>query len=292
MKKRAMRGALFVCAAGLWVGCTDHEQREERQSLCPSCLAGGETGDFGGTPHPCSVVSSTVAIEHAGAQALGFDVGEIERRLAQPIDAPLRWTSQPLETGSAPSGYAPETRISATIELSSSWQHWRPDPAYCDGSICRRAEFDLELEQAGCPQTLGARVLVRIATADGALVAFAPGSVLVRKRASVDPAPDEPVYVDAAIDLREVSGSLLLAPDTTLGPHVGVLRISVRRTAEELEGDLTPSIVFPVYDERGSVVAIHARHEPLRATFPPRAAPSHGWTGSGGPIDAGVKREP
>jgi hypothetical protein len=217
-------------------------------SVCPACepQVGGETGDFGGsTVGVCGGVARRVVIDAAQASALGFDIAEIERRLAQPIDASLQWVVQDDDGGDAPTGFARETRVHANIAITG-YGHNRPDPEFCDGTVCT-LDGATEL-QATCAkeQFLDLALRVNFRTDDGAVRGTAMGHAVQwgPDSRSAQGNPALPVQVVASVNLLDVTGSLRLYPTLGRDHYHGQLEFSAELLAESYQGAVFPSVFY------------------------------------------------
>jgi hypothetical protein len=194
----ALGGALAACQGPSEI---------EVGPVCPECgpSSGGETGDFGPSLFDCDPYLMPAHLELAEAD--GLDVAEFERRLAQPIDLPMRWTpvDEGLEEGrrrKLPTrGYDEHTRVEAMISITSPLRYQRLDQMRCVNESCP------------CGHLVTADVSVEVRTLDGAVQAtahgtaiqwLAPKSIFVR-----DPYF---VYFNARADLRDVTGTLRFSP--------------------------------------------------------------------------------
>jgi hypothetical protein len=257
--------------------------------VCPACevSVGGETGDFPGSPAPCPSILAATAIDEAEAVRLGYDVAEMRRRLARPLDLPLSWSRQTFAAFLAyeeqpPTGFANETRLSASVVAREGYKYIRPDPAYCDGTNCRRVLETgqvVEVEQLSCSADLAIEVVVELETADGALRAEISGNA-VRSNDS----RDWQVIIHAAAQLEAVVGSLRLSPKSDMGDPVGELWLALRLTETDAYGSLTPEIRLS--SERGEGAKLYA---PLTGRLGVRpTTPPMGGIGAG--PDAGQPR--
>ena len=234
-------------AMSLWLtgGCTS-DPASQGDGLCPSCApySGGETGDFGGARDEttCNLVTRRQDVAPDQLEALGFDETEIRRRLAREIDEPLVWTERDSEKGGPASGFEPHTRVHARL-AASSFAHMRPDPAFCDGVICRYAGE--EVEQNSCPHWLEMELSVELETLDGAVRVRATGEAVQWAEGFDDligeDTADE-VVCHAYTDLREVTGSLKLAPSFDNQPYFGVLSLAIGLSATSSNGWIQPAL--------------------------------------------------
>jgi hypothetical protein len=237
-------------------------------SVCPGCepVAGGETGDFGGSLTPCEYMSSRLAVSAEQASALGFDVNELQRRLAPPLDGPFYWqpnATEP-EVGGPASGYDAQTRLEASISTDTSPDallHVRPDPQYCDGTTCTRD--GISVAQATCSHRLHQGLTVRFRTLDGALEGTSRGEAVLWIRGSEGEGADPAiVYGHTDLDLREATGSLVLTPNVQGRPHVGTLALSFQLGADTSEVSLMPSVWFDLPNRRAWYAPITGTSHP------------------------------
>lgn len=253
------------------------EATDSGGSVCPGCepQLGGETGDFGGLETFCGGVSRYVVIDRVEARALGFDVDEIERRIARPIDAPLRWVTRTDDAGGPASGYMRDTRVRAEL-VATGYRYWRADAEFCDGTVCTL--YGESYPQAMCEPDRFVELAVRIdfETADHAVRGTAVG---IARQWVPDPTgtrdPGLPLQVAASADLSEVTGSLRLHPDAGHAHYRGQLDFSAELWADGYSG-----MLFPIarYDTRTRTVA----SVPVAAEFP-----ADRGTGGRAEVDAG-----
>jgi hypothetical protein len=185
-------------------------------------------------------VSSGVAVDRAGALAAGFDLKAIEDRLARSIKAPIQWSASDFGETNA-TGFSPTSSLTGSIEVKSGYRHVRPDPAYCDGNVCRRG--DVEVTRSTCPERLELPIQLDLATEDQALQATADGTATQWKGASAEEIKDT-VVVKAAVDLRNVNGTLELKTDAPAGTYQGILVIALDLQASSVTGSVEPTLVF------------------------------------------------
>jgi hypothetical protein len=211
----------------------------ETSSVCAECplQAGGESSDFGGTPHPCSHFELRSPIDRTRATDLGFDVDELEQRIERPIDAPLHWKPEDSRAGGPASGYQPETWIEGTAKLSGWYAYVGLDPARCEGTECA----DAEVGEWTCSDRLELGIEAQFRTLDGAVNAFASGYVLLgRPGASWGETPGSSLRAN----LRDVNGSLRVFPDQKLPILEALLMLDLYFKADRTEGDLRPFLVL------------------------------------------------
>jgi hypothetical protein len=200
------------------------------------------------------------------AEADGLDVAEFVRRLARPIDLPMRWT--PVDEGfeegrinKLPTrGYAEYTHVEAVISITSALRYQRLDQLRCVNESCP------------CGHVLAADVSVDLRTLDGAVQATAQGTAfqqLVPKSAfSPDPYF---VYINARADLRDVTGTLRFAPAGSA--FHGSLVFGAALGQDSSQGTLSiPLDVEQEYAEKWTASWFEGEHVlPIYGVFP--AAP-------------------
>jgi hypothetical protein len=195
------RGCVLGASVLLGGGCSTSE------SVCPSCpeLTGGESSDFGGTPHPCVLFERSVAIDAGRAAQLGFDVASLEARLTRNVDAPLYWRADEEESaGVRARGYERETRLQMNPRVLG-YTHIELDPLSCDGTICREAGA---LDEYSCSDRLELDVEAEVQTADGAIGAMMQGYALYgREGFAFYELPAGTLFAN----LRDVTGTLELS---------------------------------------------------------------------------------
>jgi len=280
LRRRFQRSWSTLVALGALAAACRGDDASSGGSVCPTCdpEVGGETGDFGGTPTVCEGLSNAVLVERADAIALGFDVEELERRVARPIDMPMRWTTSETAGGGPATGFATDTRISAKLSSTGVFHHVRVDPALCDGTTCRRDEH--EVPQGSCDDRLELGVRAELRTLDGALQAATEG-VAVRSRegsASAQQASSREPYFTTRAALSEVTGTLRLAPRPGAFRYRTLLIFYAYLLPGGCKGELSPTIMVEDSEETGTL------YHPLYGSFPPNpvtAAPE---------VDAGAKR--
>lgn len=191
--------------------------------VCPKCgpSTGGETGDFGGVLVPCP---ERVTATLDDARANGFDVSEFERRLSQPVDMSMRWLGEvAADQGSARMGllvrgYEVETRIQATLSITSSFRYQREERGQCEGTTCWRCGSSVEVD-----------VRVELRTLDGAVQATAEGVAWQAPGYENGGDPSDPYAIafNASVDLRDVVGTLRFSTPRNATFH-GRLWLSTR----------------------------------------------------------------
>jgi hypothetical protein len=284
--------AASIALSGLAVGCKEGAGGgpAEPPSVCPTCEArvGGETSDFGGEWHPCEAVNGRVEVDAEEAQALGYDVAGLQQRVEREIDTPLRWDAQDTEGGEPATGYEEETRVQASVVVTS-YVHVRPDPEFCDGTLCNR-EGVVDLQQAICAQRLHMMIDVEIKTLDGAIDAMASGEAVQWRAAEqyeqLSDGPAQELQGESAArelhghvyaNLRDVTGTLGLFPDEgeprlaqysggTPAPYPGVLTVQLDFVDGATQGFIWPQISLAVVDEHGDDMTVHYR--PLQGRWP------------------------
>jgi len=243
-------------------------------SVCPSCdpQYGGDTGDFGGvTVGVCGAVARRVVIDAAQAVELGFDMPEIARRIARPIDASLRWVARDDEGGGAATGFDVETRVRADIAITE-YGYNRPAPEFCDGTVCT-LDGSSVLQATCVDHFLDLAVRVTFASLDGAVRGTARGQA-VQWRAgsrSAEYNPALPVQVNADANLFDVTGSLRLAPEPGHEHYRGQLSFSAELSSDRYAGSLFPSVHY-------DTPARSVWYAPLTGYFPANS-PAAGGSG-------------
>jgi len=277
-------GALLL--VGLGGACQEQGTPSDppESSVCPACepSAGGETSDFGGgTPTACGFVSKRAPIDAADAEALGYDLARVHELIGREIDAALSWTARPTEVGEPAQGYEARTRVRGRA-TAGAYEHWRPDPEFCDGTTCTRE--DTSVEQATCPDFLWMELEVELETEDGAISVVASGEVV---QWNDDPRFEPMIGGDAGAypighayaNLLDVDGMLRLFPPpeafegdpgpsaTQAGhPFAGTLTIGLEFKDDATHGLVSPSIRWEVVDEHGGNEV--EDYEPLVGTWP------------------------
>ncbi len=265
---------VWVCALA-YAGCTtkETEQEQSSESICPSCkaTAGGESGDFSGTPSVCPLLLADAPVGEAEAIALGYEPSELRRLLGRAIELPLAWrepgvfAEPPVRFDLSrfelepPSGYAlEETRISLHIHIADTLIHVRPDPGLCDGVTCT-VEVEpgrvVEVPKTGCDSRLALDLTVDIETADGAV----RGTVTGR----AEKVGSRELVVRASADLASVPGKLRLSPKTEFGQPTGVFWLVLDIADGAIDGVLSPEIFF--WNESGNDAQVYT---PILGVFP------------------------
>jgi hypothetical protein len=233
--------------------------------VCAGCQpeVGGDTGDLGGDPTPCWGLVIREPVDVAQATALGFDVAELERRIAQPIDMPLAWEASETRGGRPATGYSVMTRVAATVSSRRSYQHVRPDPQYCDGTTCRFTGGSLP--QATCPRRLETDVDVQLRTADGAIDVALTGTAWRAIAGSEgEGASFEPLVVlTARAKLSDIHGALRVYPDPGAKSYLPWFSLNVLLGPNSLYGELSPNVLL----HHDDYTATH--YHPLYGIFPP-----------------------
>lgn len=240
----------IVALLGLLGGCeTQSEQASDE--VCARCepSSGGETGDFGTELHACEAVMADEEVDRAEAEALGFDVTELERRVARPVDLPMRWVPAKPEwighAGGPATGYEPETRIRATFSSQRTLHYVHPDPEVCDGAICQLPGGGTE-EQVNCTTRIELDIEVQLQTQDRAIKATLEGRAVwidPEHRGLASDSLLEP-YFNAHTDLAEVTGTLRLDPKPGAEHYVGGLFFSGRLWPDGFFGELSPRVLI------------------------------------------------
>jgi hypothetical protein len=251
--------------------------------VCPSCgpSAGGETGDFGADIAACAAAYTKRMIDAEEGDALGFDASDAVRAIETVIDSEMTWAVIDSDDGDPASGFEPQTRVHLALAVDAlSYQEL--DVELCTSDDCR-----IQAEEGQCEERLiWVSASGQLHTEDGA-IAVELASQYVR---ILRPGDDD-VSVAAQANLRDVTGSLQLAPSFP-EPRLGVLNLSldfddeatfeygvididIWRDLDQLredDGGLD-------YNERG---ALCAHYRPLQGRWgsPP---PVSTWTGCGMP---------
>ena len=204
------------------------------RSVCSDCpaVAGGESSDFGGSPHPCTLFEGHVPITEARAVELGFDMASITSLIEREIDAPLRWTESAPNRGGAPKGYEQQTRIEGRARRGDWLTYVGLDPERCAGTTCRGDDVG----QWTCSDRLELGIEVELRTLDGAVSATASGYVLQGREGFSFETPAG----SQRANLRDVSGSLKLFPPERPAIVLGLLMIDLFFKPDLIEGDLRP----------------------------------------------------
>jgi hypothetical protein len=223
----ALGAALAACQ-----GPSDEREIIEVGPVCPTCgpSTGGETGDFGPGLFDCDPYLMPAEIEQAEAD--GLDVTELERRLAQAIDLPMRWTPVDESFGREPRhklptrGYDEYTRIEAALSVTSPLRYQRLDQARCVKDSCP------------CSHLVTADIRVDLRTLDGAVQATTHGTA-IQWLAPKNVFPPDPyfIYLNTRTDLRDVSGTLRFAPPASA--FHGSLMLSAQLGMDNVRGTLS-----------------------------------------------------
>jgi hypothetical protein len=232
-------------------------------SVCEGCGALGSQASPA-VPHPCDSVSGSVPLDGSLAASEGFDVDDFERRLVRGGTAPMRWQRRTGESGEA-TGFQNETSIALSITVDSRTLV-RPDPAFCDGSTCRRN--GVEISQSSCKPRLSYAVTINAKTQDGAIAASVPGE-------AVYSAPGGSMFAAGMGDLRRATGKLRLQPSRAGEPYSGSLTISVDLQPEQSSGTVVPQLLYGAQDVEPR------RDSPVEGLFGERYGASPGGGGAG-----------
>lgn len=197
---------MLAASVLLGIGC------DTSSSECPSCPAqtGGESSDFGGTPHPCTQFERPVASDADTAASRGFDVATLVARIERAVDAPLYWQTH---DGGEARGYDRVTRIQMNARVRG-FTHIGIDPELCGGTTCRQPGGG---DEYTCSERLELDVEAHVQTADGAITAAMRGYVLYGREGSrFHEMPGGTLRanlsdVDGSLELREPSQPLRLA---------------------------------------------------------------------------------
>ena len=227
----------------LGVACNESTDtvKDPSRRVCPDCpaVAGGESSDFGGTPHPCVQFESKSPIDAAQARALGFDVSQLEQLVQREVDAPLRWRPDPSPSGARPpAGYEADTRIQLRASIAG-YTHVKLDPSSCVETTCRPADTSDELS---CSDRLELAVEAELHTGDGAVSASLAGYVLLgRPGFAFAEVPAGTLFAS----LRDVTGTLeLFAPDDGFPIQRGLLLADVYFGAARTSGAVRASMML------------------------------------------------
>jgi hypothetical protein len=258
----AVAAAFCTCACGdpsntSQPTANEREVSPAPRSVCEDCpeQLGGESSDFGGTPHACVSFEERVPIDRARASELGFDVAMLEQRISRAIAAPLRWTARTTGGGGPAAGYAAQTWIEGHVTIQS-YTYKRLDPAACSGTRC----LTDVLEEWTCSDSLELGVSAMLETRDGAVSAHARGYVLHGR--SGFPFGDRPAGSVIA-NLRGVIGTLEVAPDPGLEIVYAGLFADLMFDDAATIGFVRPDLLLR---ERNSVR--HVQYNPLLGRWP------------------------
>jgi hypothetical protein len=186
--------------------------------VCPSCgtNAGGETGDFGPDIAACAGAYTKRVIDAEEGDALGFDASDAVRAIETVIDSKMTWAVIDSDDGGPASGFVPETRVHLTLRVDAlSYQE-------LDVELCTNDDCRIQAEEGQCDERLiWVSASGQLHTEDGA-IAVELASQYVR---ILRPGDDD-VSVAAQANLRDVTGSLQLAPSFP-EPWIGLLNLSL-----------------------------------------------------------------
>jgi hypothetical protein len=183
---------------------TGDDSSDSEREWCPHCVAGGQTGDFGGSASSCMTTQKPLTAEIAKR----FGIDDWRARVENPFRAPLRWVVDQNEAANLgrtpspylelPSGYDEQTMIEGKVTLDDP-------PMY----------FAAEGDGSGCEDTVAMPAQVELATADGALARIVTRGSFVIGSSALSPAP----WLIARAALADAHGSLdlHLDPDATFG---------------------------------------------------------------------------
>jgi hypothetical protein len=228
-------------------------------SVCPNCpmTTGGESSDFGGTPSACTQFEERAVIERAEAQALGFDVTNLENLVTREIDAPLRWSAATTNTGGPAAGYQAETWIDGNLRLSGKYEYFALDPQRCEGNTC----FAATTSEVTCSDRLTLGIEGKVRTRDGAVSASVSG-YLLQGRAGF-PFGEIPAGTLRA-DLHDVVGTLEVSPPTDMTIVEALFMIDIYLKETQTEGGLRPHLLLSKSSGTG------ADYIPLHGEWPDR----------------------
>jgi hypothetical protein len=233
-----------------------------KRLICPQCTqnVGGETSDFGDNsalvlggsaihvePTPCQRNEQRSGIDEGTARARGF--GAVLDRLATSFDQPLAWTPQELGAGMPATGYALQTRVRGSLQVTAIEQ----------------VTHTLE----GCGESLRVGLAVTLETVDGALsIAGQVGAEVQRD--------SEVLAVDGLLDLSAALGTLEISPPPTEEAMAGYVmlflylwpeevRASLRISAFELRdiGSDSPHFIYDPLEGRAPVDACDISAKPI-----------------------------
>lgn len=212
-------------------------------SICPDCVAGGETTDFSGDVS-CSTRSLT-PVQRDSAIAREFDADAVIARLERPLLTSFGWRRGP--GGSVATGYERETQAQIRVEVQGV------------------AHGELESVSNGepCGDYLRLDARVQLSTRDGSLSGSFERPFRVWRGSSV-------AYLnalgiedsEAPIDLREFSGSLDLKLDPAR-EHAGAVALSLAVGPDAAFGSLFVEVQYLDVPDTA-----RARVSPLRAQWP------------------------
>ena len=238
-----------------------------RLAICPSCSAGGETGDFGGgmIAQNCHWAIVTEAIDDA---SVSEPVRRAIERVEREFSAELMWApGAPLGLGAPASGYsATPTRIDLVVTADVESRAFL-DPEVCsEGGCASSPELGSARVECGYRFDEWTRVALEVefATADGALAGKLQGT------AAID--PDGHVrdqYLSHTADnsgvrltgeLPAMTGTLRIEPD-----QPGALA-RVGASVAFFEDSLRGSFIVETGEHNG--VGYSPDYHPISARFP------------------------
>ncbi len=250
LRERAGRRALWLGAALTACGSTSTGEADSASSedpaatsLCPACVAGGETTDFSGD-RVCGVAHME-SIEQDGALAGEYGADSVLSRLAQPLRSSVGWRRG--AGGSRVTGYERETEVEIRVE------------------VLGLSHAELRHEDTGdpCGDFLQLDARIHIETTDGALKNTFARPLSVQRGS--DTASATWLGIEGSsppVDLRQFTGTLDLKLDAER-PHSGSVGLSLSVGPDRLSGEL---YVFTRYlDQDGGLNAVLA---PMRAQLP------------------------
>lgn len=202
-----------------------------RRSLCPECPlvpAGGESSDFGGTPHPCALVEQSTLIDADAAARLGFDVPTLVQLVERDFDEALRWTPEDTGRGTPPAGYEEQTRVQGRAQIIS-YSYVSLEPKSCDGTNCW-----IDGQEWECADRLELGIEAELRTLDGAVEARAIGYAFQGRPGFPFESPAGTVFAN----LRDVRGSLQLSLPQGEDIQRAVLITDLFYKPERIEGDI------------------------------------------------------
>jgi hypothetical protein len=253
----ACRGAVLGASVLLGAGCSTND------SVCPSCptRTGGESSDFGGTPHPCVLFERRVAIDAGRAAELGFDVASLEGRITRDVDAPLYWRANEEESaGVRARGYQRETRLQMSPRVLG-YTHIELDASSCTGTTCREPAAP---DEYSCSDRLELDVEAEVQTTDGALAAMMRGYALYgREGFSFYEVPAGTLFAN----LRDVTGTLELS-EPRQPIQSAQLTVSFYLNADHTSGEISTYLMLRTGGGGGLEI------QPLFGVWPEPPAPA------------------